>query len=153
MVSLINHQTFERGSFPFSGGLGKQSCCISSADGHRSLRILCPFPEKDFLPLFRKCQHMVTDDSHLSYRYRSGTNSHCLAWLKYLLSCQRPKTILSFFLPQQAWTDSPTASSQKVWGLTGFSCQITTARSLFPIHKPQTQSLLPGQAGGSSAKL
>lgn len=102
MVLLINHQTSRRGSFLFSGGLGKQSCYISSANGHRSLRILRPFPEKDFLPLFRKCQHTVTDDSHLSYRYRSGTNSHCSPWLKCLLNCQRPKSILSlFFFPNR----------------------------------------------------
>ena len=49
-----------------------------------------------------------------------------------------PKTktySLSFFLLQWAWTDSSYAPIQKVWGLVGFSSQVTGARrqeSRFP---------------------
>lgn len=49
-----------------------------------------------------------------------------------------PKTktySLSFFLLQWAWTDSSYAPIPKVWGLVGFSSQVTIARrqkSRFP---------------------
>lgn len=105
------------------------------------------------LLLSMKCQHVVvTDGVYLSHRDK----------LKLLptteVPAELPKTkttgVLAFLLlSQQAWTDSPTSRSQRVWDLAGRS-RLPAVRSPDSLPYPQmgsqsqTQSLPLGQAEG-----
>lgn len=92
-----------------------ESCCVFS------------------LLLFKKCQRVVTDGVHLSYRYLDRDKLKLFPMAE--VPAELPKTenycstLPSFFPSRPGQTDSLTAPRHKVWGVIGFSRQITTASS------------------------
>lgn len=84
-----------------------ESCCVFS------------------LLLFKKCQRVVTDGVHLSYRYLDRDKLKLFPTAE--VPAELPKTenywrsLPSFFPSRPGQTDSVTAPRHKVWGVIGFS--------------------------------
>lgn len=111
--------------------------------------------------LFKKCQHVVTDGVHLSYRYLDRDKLKLFPEATAEVPAELPKTknywsSLPFFFPSRpGWTVSPHQAQRSgvSLDLAGRSRQpaVSSPDSLPDPQvgsQSQTQSLPPGQAGG-----
>lgn len=127
---------------------------MSSTEGHRSLRICCVLS----LQLFEKCQHVVTNASHLSYRYPDQGQTQTVPHAE--VPAELPKTehySLLFTSPagldRQAVPQHGAKRSGVPLGLAGRSRQ-PRVRNPDSLPDPQmgsqsqTQSHPPGQGEG-----
>ena len=148
------------GSFLLRGSLREQSCYISSSSSPVAGAL-----EFCYVSSLRRIPYCVQEtpahvDWSLPHFLQVPPSRTTKLFPMAEVHVELPKTktySLSFFLLQWAWTDSSYAPNQKVWGLVGFSSQVTIARrqkSRFPSRstdrEPSTD-LLAG--GGPSAKL